>query len=97
MNNRERLFDLIVRYSLDRRDVAELLSVTRETVDHWLQPHGTGHAEEAPTMAVELLEYKVKDRDAKPLPVASGFGTLEDNESPFHPDEPGLGLPDLEL
>lgn len=63
MNFRERLIELIAEYGLERREVAELLHVKREIVDHWLlPPEGKSH-EMVPEMAVELLELKLKDRN----------------------------------
>jgi len=62
MNNRERLIELITDHTLDRRDVAELVSVKRELVDRWLLPGGTGSHEEMPDMAIELLELKLQNR-----------------------------------
>ena len=62
MNNRERLFDLISTYGLERREVAELVKVKPESVDNWLVSHESSHYEEMPDMAIELLELKLKDR-----------------------------------
>lgn len=59
MNNRERLIDLITENNLDRLEIAELVKVKRDTVDHWLLPHGTSNHEEIPDMAIELLELKL--------------------------------------
>ncbi|RME34139.1 MAG: hypothetical protein D6786_05755 [Gammaproteobacteria bacterium] len=60
MNNRDRLIDLIVDNKLERREVAELLGVSREQVDRWLFPREHPESEEVPTMAVELLELKLR-------------------------------------
>ncbi len=62
MNNRQRLIDLIAEYKLDRRDIAEMLKVRRETVDHWLYSGESRLHEEIPDMAIELLEYKLGAR-----------------------------------
>jgi hypothetical protein len=59
MNNRQRLIDLIADHKLDRRDIADLLYVRRETVDHWLYSGESKNHEEVPEMAIELLEYKL--------------------------------------
>lgn len=59
MNNRERLITLISNYNLERADVAELVSVKRETVDHWLLTTESKNYEEVPEMAIELLELKL--------------------------------------
>ncbi|MBI2993346.1 MAG: hypothetical protein HYY48_04120 [Gammaproteobacteria bacterium] len=59
MNNRERLIDLITVHNLERRQIADLLKVRRETVDHWLLPNESKHHEEVPEMAIELLELKI--------------------------------------
>lgn len=60
MNNRERLIEMITDNELDRREVAELLKVKREQVDHWLAANESKHHEEVPDMAIELLELKLK-------------------------------------
>ena len=60
MNNRERLIDILTQYELDRREVADLLKVKRETVDHWLLPNESALHETVPDMAIELLELKIK-------------------------------------
>lgn len=62
MNNRERLIELITDHALERRDVADLVRVKRDQVDHWLLPIGIGGHEEIPDMAIELLELKLQNR-----------------------------------
>ena len=62
MNNREKLMEMMSEHGLDRREIAELVWVKRETVDHWLAPHVSKHCEEIPDMAIELLELKLKQR-----------------------------------
>jgi hypothetical protein len=62
MNNRERLFDLISEYKLEKREIAELVKVTIELVENWMVSHESHHFEEMPDMAIELLELKLKDR-----------------------------------
>lgn len=62
MNNRERLIELIAEYQLDRRELAEILKVKRQLVDHWLLPNEAKDHEEVPEMAIELLELKLRDR-----------------------------------
>ncbi len=62
MNNRERLMDMMVDHQLERREIAEMLSVDTTIVDHWLLPRESHHHQEVPTMAVELLEYKLRER-----------------------------------
>ena len=64
MNARERLIDMIAEHNLERLDVAQMLKVTRDTVDCWLLPNESSRHEEVPEMAVELLEYKLKDRQS---------------------------------
>ena len=39
MNNREKLIELIADNKLERREVAELLKVKTEMVNHWLASH----------------------------------------------------------
>lgn len=70
MNNRDYLIEMISDNQLDRRDVAELLKVRRETVDHWLLPNEAAQHEDVPDMAIELLSLKLKLRD-QPCPDAS--------------------------
>lgn len=62
MNNRERLLELIAVHKLERREIAELVRVRRETVDHWLVSHESKYHEDIPDMAIELLELKLKQR-----------------------------------
>ena len=54
---------LIADYDLERREVAELVKVKRETVDNWLVSHESKHHEEVPDMAIELLEIKLAQRE----------------------------------
>jgi len=63
MNFRERLIDIISEYELDRSEIAEMVKVKRETVDHWLLSNESSHHEEIPEMAIELLQLKLRDRD----------------------------------
>ena len=60
MNNRDKLIDLITDNELDRREIAELLKVKRDQIDHWLAGNESKHHEEVPDMAIELLELKLK-------------------------------------
>ena len=60
MNNREKLMDMMSQHGLDRLEIAELVRVKRDTVDHWLAPHESKHCAEIPDMAIELLELKLK-------------------------------------
>jgi len=62
MNNREYLIDLITEYGLERIEVAEMVKVRRETVDHWLLPNEASNHEIVPDMAIELLQLKIRDR-----------------------------------
>lgn len=66
MNNRERLMDLIVQFELDRRDIADLVRVGRETVDHWLLTSESKNHEDIPDMAIELLELKLGTKPLNP-------------------------------
>ncbi len=59
MNNRERLMDIMAEEKLDRLQIAELVMVRRDEVDHWLLPHESNNHKEMPDMAVELLELKL--------------------------------------
>lgn len=60
MNNRERLMELMTDHHLDRHEVAELVRVRRDLVDHWLVSNESRAHEEVPEMAIELLELKLK-------------------------------------
>jgi hypothetical protein len=59
MNNRERLMDIMVDKELDRRELAEMLKVKRDEVDHWLLSSESKNHKEIPDMAIELLELKL--------------------------------------
>jgi hypothetical protein len=59
MNTRERLIELMLEYKLERREIADLVKVRRETVDYWLLPHESKSHVEIPEMAIELLELKL--------------------------------------
>ena len=63
MNNRDRLIDLMLEKNLERREIAELLSVKREEVNHWLLPTESDSGVQVPDMAIELLELKLTARD----------------------------------
>ena len=71
MNNREHLIELITQFELERREVAEMVKVKREIVDHWLLPNEAANHEDVPDMAIELLQLKLRDRS----PEKSGDGT----------------------
>ena len=59
MNNRERLMEIMTDKDLDRRELAELLKVKRDEVDHWLISHESRNHKDIPDMAIELLELKL--------------------------------------
>jgi hypothetical protein len=59
MNNRERLMDIMVDRELERMEVAEMLKVKRDEVDHWLLSSESKNHKEVPDMAIELLELKL--------------------------------------
>jgi len=59
MNNRDRLIELLADHDLERREVAELLKVKTDTVNHWLVSHESHNYEDMPDMAIELLEIKL--------------------------------------
>ncbi len=62
MNNRETLITLMLENELERREIAELLSVQRDTVDRWLISPESSRNLEIPDMAVELLDFKLAAR-----------------------------------
>ena len=59
MNNREILIDIMVDHGPERRELAELVKVDRETVDCWLLPTEAHRNLEVPDMAIELLRMKL--------------------------------------
>ncbi len=59
MNNRETLIDIMVDFKLERREIANLLKVRRDEVEHWLASTESAKASEIPDMAIELLEIKL--------------------------------------
>ncbi len=64
MNNREKLIDLMFDNKLDRHELAELVMVDRETVDHWLVTPESARHIEVPDMAIALLGFKLCDQAA---------------------------------
>lgn len=62
MNNRDRLIELISQYELERLEVAEMVKVKRETVDHWLLPNEAANHEDVSDMAIELLQLKIREK-----------------------------------
>jgi hypothetical protein len=60
MNNRERLMGIISENKMERRDVADLLMVKLDEVDHWLLPTDAKNHADMPDMAIELLELKME-------------------------------------
>lgn len=65
MNTRERLIELMLEYKLERREIADLAKVSRETVNHWLLSHESKNHIEVPEMAIELLELKLGAKPAQ--------------------------------
>ncbi len=59
MNNRDRLMEIMTDRKLDRMELAELLKVRRNEVDHWLLSNESKNHTEMPDMAIELLELKL--------------------------------------
>ena len=59
MNNRDSLIEIMAKCTLDRSEVAQLLSVKKKNVDHWLLSNESKDHEEIPDMAIELLQYKL--------------------------------------
>ena len=58
MNNREILIDTMLALDLERRELADLLCVDRETVNRWLLSGESSRHLEVPDMAIELLRLK---------------------------------------
>ncbi|MEM7467311.1 MAG: hypothetical protein AAF387_10550 [Pseudomonadota bacterium] len=63
MNNRDRFIEIMVDKNLERRELAEILKVDREVIDHWLLPTESTKLMPIPDMAIELLEVKLGMRD----------------------------------
>ncbi len=69
MDNRNRLEDLMLRHSLRRRDVAQMLEkplnaaggYSNSTVDHWLSGR-----HQVPGLVLELLELKLASQPLRP-------------------------------
>ena len=59
MNNREKLIDIMVEHELERIELALMLKVKNNMIDHWLLPNESSNHEEMPDMAIELLELKL--------------------------------------
>lgn len=59
MNNRDRLMEVMLEKELDRMELAEILLVKRDQIDHWLLPAESKNHQEVPDMAIELLEIKL--------------------------------------
>ena len=60
MNNRDRLIEIMTEKELDRMEIAELVKVKRDEVDHWLLSNESKNHKEVPDMAIELLELKLE-------------------------------------
>ena len=45
--------------SLDRVELAQLLSVKKKDIDRWLLSNESASHKEIPDMAIELLQYKL--------------------------------------
>ena len=75
MNNREKLIDMMHDHSLERRELAELVLVDRQTVDGWLAPSESSRHEEVPEMAIELLQLKL---GVTPLPARDAGPAAEE-------------------
>ena len=65
MNNRDSLIEIMVTHKLERREIANLLNVERETVEHWLVPTESAKTLAIPDMAVELLQIKLGTKTAE--------------------------------
>lgn len=59
MNNREKLINLMIDHELERRELAELVLVDKQTVDNWLASPESARSREIPDMAIELLGFKL--------------------------------------
>ena len=59
MNNRDRLIEIMAENSLDRVELAQLLSVKKKDIDQWLLSNESASHKEIPDMTIELLQYKL--------------------------------------
>ena len=59
MNNREILITLMLEHQLERREIADLVSTDRDTVDRWLLTNESSRHLKVPDMAIELLQLKL--------------------------------------
>ena len=59
MNNREKLIEIMIEQKLERSELAQMLKVKGEPIDHWLVPNEARTHEEVPDMAIELLQLKL--------------------------------------
>jgi len=71
MNNRDKLIDQLTSHGIDRLELADMLCVDRDTVDRWLLPRDASRWLEVPDMAIELLRYKLAERQG-PRGASSG-------------------------
>ena len=81
MNNREKLIDMMGDHALERRELAELVLVDRQTVDTWLAPPESARHVEVPDMAIELLGFKL-----------AALPPVDKAAAPREPDEGEAGL-----
>ena len=51
--------EIMLDQKIDRIELAEMLKVKRDEVDHWLLSHESSNHKEVPDMAIELLELKL--------------------------------------
>lgn len=63
MNNRDRLIEQMSAHAIDRHELAAMLHVDRDTIDRWLLTRESTRWIEVPDMAIELLAYKIADRE----------------------------------
>ena len=66
MNNRDSLISLMVDQNLERREIATLLQVDRDAVDHWLLPTESPRTHQMICTAVVIKEAPAT-MPAKPL------------------------------
>lgn len=69
MSNREMLITLMLDHKLKRREIADLVSTDRNTVDRCLLTNESSRHLEVPDMAIKLLQLKLADhKPSEPEP-----------------------------
>lgn len=62
---RERMLALLKKYGLSGEDLAELMHVSAYTTKSWLKPETSRSSNPVPEWAMELLVYKMREREER--------------------------------